>query len=539
MKKIYFLIIFILINRATFCVHKTTSVIIPCTYKHAEQLYELLGSLENQTVLPDEVIVSLSEAHKVDPSTKLALQKKWLFPCYFIESDKVQYAGENRNIGCMHATGDIFILQDADDIIHPQRIEIIRHFFEIYEIDHLMHRYTMLKGPSDPIHFPHFSNMTIIPHKYPHNFGTIWTNGIYTNGNIAIARHVFERVQWSNNLKRGQDSNFNRIVYSIFKNNIVLDISLLYYRAYFSSLFDVYEHPVYIYNSASTCPTPFESIWISSCIFSVFDKKNSCISTYDFNKTNLSCEKIQSIFSSAIPALKNLQCVTITPDKQWLVLCSGKKHSVITIYSINPVTGITDFRPVFYLKTNESIRAMAVTPSGKNFATLSNQALNLYQMYATETECRVSLINSYKNNHKEFVGKKIFFTHNNKFLISCFTEQLKNKQHKTIITATLLDSHKEIFGDVISSVKSNAIPEPIRSVILTHKNTKLALCTNRTNKIIFYPFNPETGIISSSETVIDNPDAMLNFPSSLALSPDEKNLLITNSNGNCNFYKIP
>ena len=43
------------------------SIIIPCVYKHACYLQNLLEHYKNQTLLPDEIIISLSESDKIDP----------------------------------------------------------------------------------------------------------------------------------------------------------------------------------------------------------------------------------------------------------------------------------------------------------------------------------------------------------------------------------------------------------------------------------------------------------------------------------------
>ena len=117
----------------------TTSIIIPCNFKHAHLLYNLLKHYKKQTVLPDEIIISLSEVNQVsDLIIKRLQDEQWPFPVKLLLSDQKMFAGENRNNACKNATADIFICQDADDIPHPQRVEISKYFFENYDIDHLM-----------------------------------------------------------------------------------------------------------------------------------------------------------------------------------------------------------------------------------------------------------------------------------------------------------------------------------------------------------------------------------------------------------------
>jgi len=99
-----------------------------------------MNALCNQTVLPDEVVISLSEIDKLNPALiKKFENKKYPFPVKLIKHRELLWAGPNRNSACEHAIGDIFICQDADDLPHPQRIEIIKYFFENFDVNHLIH----------------------------------------------------------------------------------------------------------------------------------------------------------------------------------------------------------------------------------------------------------------------------------------------------------------------------------------------------------------------------------------------------------------
>jgi hypothetical protein len=211
-----------------------TSLIIPCSYHHAHHLYALLKSYEQQTVMPDEVIISLSECYKVEPAVIESIESEvWHFPVKILKSDHIQYAGENRNIACTHAQGDIFILQDADDIPHPQRIEIIKYFFENYEVDHLMHQFFYNHRPKAKISFTKIHNFSSLEIAWPHCFAE--RKGAYfTNGNSAISKRVFHKIQWSNK-QRGQDTEFNKKVYEHYKNLLLVKTPLLCYREFLSS----------------------------------------------------------------------------------------------------------------------------------------------------------------------------------------------------------------------------------------------------------------------------------------------------------------
>lgn len=217
-----------------FCLEKRSlplslkvSVVIPCHYKHAQYLPHLLQAFSEQSTPPDEVVISLSQCNKVDVDIIEAINATtYPFSLRLITFKKAISEGGNRNHGCAHATGDVFICHDADDLPHPQRVEAIKYFFEFYHIDHLMHRW------GDEIeHLPHFTDFEKMRwfHLPKYTNEPLGAGG-YTNGPVAISRRVFDSIHWDSAFRLGVDVDFNRKAYSYFPNTIVLEESLYVYR---------------------------------------------------------------------------------------------------------------------------------------------------------------------------------------------------------------------------------------------------------------------------------------------------------------------
>src|SRR6185295_8415761 len=59
---------------------------------------------------------------------------------YFF-SEKILTAGPSRQLGSDNSTGEVLIYQDADDLPHSKRVQIINHLFENNDILHLNHSY--------------------------------------------------------------------------------------------------------------------------------------------------------------------------------------------------------------------------------------------------------------------------------------------------------------------------------------------------------------------------------------------------------------
>ena len=190
-----------------------TSVIVPCSHRHVHVLSELLDHFNAQSRKPDEIVISVSGC--VAP-TKLPSNVRVL------HSSMPLTAGQNRNRASEAAIGDVLIYQDADDLPHPQRVEIIAHLFETYEIEHLMHYYFY----KEPQTCTFATEEVVAQSAYSSDPAR---NGV-TNGNIAIARSVFQAVKWPEYARVGEDQAFNREVYKHFRRTVITTLPLLTYR---------------------------------------------------------------------------------------------------------------------------------------------------------------------------------------------------------------------------------------------------------------------------------------------------------------------
>lgn len=212
------------------------SLIIPCAYMHAPHLYQLLNLIEQQTVLPHEVIISIGEVNRVPSHIIEAIEnKKWAFVFKLLKSNSVNYTGKNRNIACSYASGDVFVLQDADDIPHPQRIEVIKYFFENYHVDFLMHHLSMARTPKDIINFTKIADLDKVSIDWGTDYESIFIQHKFTNGNVSISRKLFNEMQWVENLRRQEDVEFNKRVFTGFNQLLLVQEPLLCYRIYLSS----------------------------------------------------------------------------------------------------------------------------------------------------------------------------------------------------------------------------------------------------------------------------------------------------------------
>ena len=127
------------------------AVCIPCSSKDFKNIQYCLKSVAAQTRQPDYVIISFSEVSaKLQPVVDTS---GFAFPIECLHESKQLYAGANRNRASERATAlgaDLLSFFDADDIMHPRRLERLEaHFQADPTLVGLVHHFLM--GPNAEI----------------------------------------------------------------------------------------------------------------------------------------------------------------------------------------------------------------------------------------------------------------------------------------------------------------------------------------------------------------------------------------------------
>jgi len=119
------------------------SIGVPCIFKHIEYLHVLINSINNQTLLPYEVIISISEINKLDElKLKNKLNKLSNVPLKIITTLDKKYAGENRNICANNCKTELISYIDADDELCPNRTEVLENIYNKNNYDVIYHKFS-------------------------------------------------------------------------------------------------------------------------------------------------------------------------------------------------------------------------------------------------------------------------------------------------------------------------------------------------------------------------------------------------------------
>jgi glycosyltransferase involved in cell wall biosynthesis len=181
-------------------------VAIPAYFGHIESLIYLLDSIQTQTIIPEKVVVSCSSTKETDFDFFSEKSKQYTFNLEIITSEEKKCAAQNRNIAAIKLSDmDYITFIDADDIMHPQRIEILLKIFQDNESDIILHDF--LDGETyDNDLFKKIEDGNIdvrinslkqcysgcITHK---DFNYILINKIH-HGHVSIKQYIFNIVQF-------------------------------------------------------------------------------------------------------------------------------------------------------------------------------------------------------------------------------------------------------------------------------------------------------------------------------------------------------
>tara|TARA_Y100000816_G_C26107818_1_gene589428 strand:- start:3935 stop:4657 length:723 start_codon:yes stop_codon:yes gene_type:complete len=228
-------------------------ICIPCVDKHIPLLNKFLETIPKFTYIPDEVCISLSP--KFDKTLNLDDEKNKLMQKFsnlnlkILVQDKITQAAMNLNKLSEIAESDILVRCDADDIIHPQKLEIIKTIFEKYPDTKLLLHAWFIKQHRDysmsTFSFIDISNldneiyndiqtfkiMDLKSEKYSKKFNKnidfIASQNLIVNGANAVHKCVFNDIKYPDQ-NYGEDKRFNYALTNHFNKTIFLNLKLMH-----------------------------------------------------------------------------------------------------------------------------------------------------------------------------------------------------------------------------------------------------------------------------------------------------------------------
>jgi len=235
-----------------------TSIVIPSTNKHFKYLDYVFLSYAEQTVKPEEIVVSVANGHLINQNEIDNLKDKYKIFFENIEiilHNKVVPEGPNRGEGTKIASNDLIMYNDSDDLAHPQRVEIVKQIFKTYDINHLNHSYSFeeqfnlitevgIVESQDifDMYFPEFVSWEqkdrIRKNRPRRVYGPKGNSLPYgsgfdvdiTGGSLCILKNVTDAINWEWDVDISYDYDFCMDTLFYFNKSILIDAKLIWYN---------------------------------------------------------------------------------------------------------------------------------------------------------------------------------------------------------------------------------------------------------------------------------------------------------------------
>jgi hypothetical protein len=173
----------------------TIGVAIPCYRPHHSFLNRLFDSIAAQTRRPDRVVVSCSSWSSDDVRNLMVHD----IPVTIVYARRRILQAENRNIAARLLGTRILTFIDADDIMHPRRLEYVLRAFQETNCDGVVHNYQYVDH-SAPVPYETEDEYRCDEHlvkKDPAGVGCmIEGNHPLHHAQLSITRNVFSRFQY-------------------------------------------------------------------------------------------------------------------------------------------------------------------------------------------------------------------------------------------------------------------------------------------------------------------------------------------------------
>lgn len=172
---------------------KSIGVAIPCYEPHHHFINGLIDNAIAQTRKPDRVVISCS-------SWKQDARKDMLcngIPVTVLYWKRRIVQAENRNIAATELRTDYVTFIDADDIMHPRRIEYILKAFQETNCDAVVHDYHYVKRslttPFDNEEY-NCTNCKLVPN--PDQPGCMIEGHQFHHAHVSVTNDVFQKLQF-------------------------------------------------------------------------------------------------------------------------------------------------------------------------------------------------------------------------------------------------------------------------------------------------------------------------------------------------------
>lgn len=202
--------------------------VIPVVFRHIKHLEICVNYILEQTLLPNEIIIIISEYIDNEDNKKIIDELDLKIRKNNIKSiiktfTMIQYAGKNREIAYELCNSNIIIYQECDDFVHKQRNEILLNIHMKTKIPHILHGWTHDKGAL-------IRKIDIENIELSDKINKLCTH----NGAVFLNKSMIGKIDFPND-RKGQDTKLNQLLSRNYKTILLVCDDIYVYNRHLSS----------------------------------------------------------------------------------------------------------------------------------------------------------------------------------------------------------------------------------------------------------------------------------------------------------------
>ena len=185
------------------------SLCITCWSGDAHLLNGCLSHFEQQTMAPDEIIISSSDLPESPCKLDSIIIAEQLVPIKKVNRITRGLHGFPRNQGADNCDNDFITFFDIDDIPHPRKIEITKQLIDAWKSDALVHNYTL--DNTDFVYTD--THLAYLVTEKDHSSTNIISKDAIHHGHLTIRPEIVRKIRYNERRTLGEDGEFCQAVF--------------------------------------------------------------------------------------------------------------------------------------------------------------------------------------------------------------------------------------------------------------------------------------------------------------------------------------
>jgi len=287
----------------------------------------------------------------------------------------------------------------------------------------------------------------------------------------------------------------------------------------------------------STCTS---AEWFHDNYLAILNFYGDHIITYRFDSTTETFYPIQKITKHNGIKFINGEHLSISPDGTLLAVCDNRGK--LNIHTIDKANHLINPIPSTIVHTHGLMHNVQFSPDGHYLAYVSfnnKQTIRVYKIEKNQGNIHLQLVYTQPNHVLPLKPKGIDFTQDSKYVLVLYTPAIVDSRkvppkHRLVVYP--FNKTSGTFGKAVCNLEGDF---PSDDIDFFDNDHAFIISDQAHDMLVVYPFNPDTGYIDPHYTLVQNPEAQLDFPHGVAVSPNGKYLVATNyGDDKFNLYKI-